>query len=67
MKHVIEQWNIPRIRISGLMANTNKEMLAMYFEHEHRDCWVKVKNIDIDKKGRFAEIEFWDKAGTSLS
>lgn len=55
--------DIPRIRISGLMENTNKEMLAMYFECEERNGGGKVKNIEIDQKGKLATIDFVEKAG----
>ncbi|XP_060558652.1 uncharacterized protein LOC132718955 [Ruditapes philippinarum] len=60
---VEEPQDIPRIRISGLIENTNKEMLAMYFEYEERNGGGKVKNIAMDKKGKFATIDFEEKAG----
>ncbi|XP_060558655.1 uncharacterized protein LOC132718958 [Ruditapes philippinarum] len=63
MASVLEPLDIPRIRISGLKENTNKEMLAMYFELEYGNGEGKVKNIDIDKKRKFAIIEFEEKAG----
>jgi hypothetical protein len=60
----VEPQDIPRIRVSGLMENTNKDMLAMYFEHEERNGGGKVKNIEIDQKGMFATIDFEEKAGS---
>jgi hypothetical protein len=61
---VVELHCIPRIRISGLIENTKKEMLAMYFEHEKRNGGGKVKNIEMDQKGKFATIDFEEKEGT---
>ncbi|XP_060587949.1 uncharacterized protein LOC132743445, partial [Ruditapes philippinarum] len=55
--------HIPRIRISGLNENTNKEMLAMYFEHEERNGGGKVTSIEINQKGKFAMVDFEEKAG----
>jgi hypothetical protein len=62
----VEPQHIPRIRISGLKENTNKEMLALYFEHEERKGGEKVKKIEMSEKGKFATIDFEEKAGTIL-
>ncbi|XP_060592365.1 uncharacterized protein LOC132747075 [Ruditapes philippinarum] len=60
---VVELQRKPRIRISGLIENTKKEMLAMYFEHEERNGGGKVKYIEMDQKGKFAIIDFEEKEG----
>ncbi|XP_060567643.1 interferon-induced very large GTPase 1-like [Ruditapes philippinarum] len=60
---VVEPQNIPRIRISGLTENTNKEMLTMFFELEEKKGGGKVKNVEMGNKGKFATIEFEEKAG----
>ncbi|XP_060592327.1 interferon-induced very large GTPase 1-like [Ruditapes philippinarum] len=60
---LVKSQDIPRIRISGLKENTNKEILTMYFEHEERKGGGKVKNIEMDQKGTLATVDFEEKAG----